>query len=220
LSNDHNVSNGGRITSIVSGAVLTTSAINKVTRHPIGSLLRLIAGGYLLYRGISGNCPVSAYVGSKQGEKHLPAINVHAELVVDKSRKEVYSFWRKLENLPHFMRHLASVYEHDGYHSHWVAKGPGGNGRLTWAAEVIKDEPGTLIHWRSAPGEEIITAGKVSFADTVDGGTALNMFITYRPPAGYTGRSLAWLFNSTFQTMVEKDLLRFKQYVEAGEITA
>ncbi|MVT10492.1 SRPBCC family protein [Chitinophaga tropicalis] len=219
-SNVLNVSKQGRIASIVSGALLTTSGINNVTRHPIRSLFRLVAGGYLLYRGISGNCPLSAYAGRKLAERHTRTINIRQQLIIDKPRTEVYNFWRLLSNLPLFMRHLAAVTEIDSYHSHWVAKGPAGVGTIEWEAEIIKDEPGSLIGWRSAPGSDIVTAGKVTFEDTVNGGTQMNVIIAYRPPAGYVGTGLAWLLNSTFERMVEKDIQRFRHFVEIGEMTA
>ncbi|PSL32075.1 SRPBCC family protein [Chitinophaga ginsengisoli] len=219
-SNVLNVSKQGRIASIVGGALLTNSAINNVTKHPIRSLLRLVAGGYLLYRGISGNCPITAYAGRRMGEKHSRTIKVRTKFTVDKPRDEVYHFWRRLENLPHFMRHLASITEHDDFHSHWVVKGPGGVGTLEWDAEIIKDEAGAFIGWRSAPGSNIATAGKVMFEDAPGGGTEISVVIAYRPPAGYVGTGLAWLLNSAFYKMVEKDVMRFKHYVETGEITA
>lgn len=218
-SNVLNVSKQGRIASIVSGAMLTTSGINNVTKHPITGLFRLIAGGYLLYRGISGNCPVSAYAGRRRDERHARTINIRQKLIIDKPRMEVYSFWRQLSNLPLFMRHLSNVTETDGYHSHWTAKGPGGIGTLEWEAEVIRDEPGAMIGWRSTPGSDIVTAGKVTFEEAISGGTEMEITIAYRPPAGYVGTGLAWLLNSAFENMVEKDVLRFKQFVETGEIT-
>lgn len=219
-SNILNVSNPGRIASIVSGAMLTTSAINNIDKHPFRSLLRLITGGYLLYRGISGNCPISAAASGKRlGDGHTRAINIRKKLIVDRPRAEVYAFWREVDNLPLFMKHVASVESLDSYNSHWVVTGPAGIGKLEWDAEVIKEDPGSLIGWRSAPGSDIVTAGKVSFSDTIGGGTEVDVNITYRPPAGYVGRGLAWLLNGAFERIVEKDILSFKHFMETGVIT-
>ncbi|SEV91331.1 Uncharacterized membrane protein [Chitinophaga sp. YR573] len=218
-SNILNVSKPGRIASIVSGAMLTTSAISNVDKHPFRSLLRLITGGYLLYRGISGNCPVSAAASGKRlGDAHAKALNIRKKLIVDKPRAEVYAFWRQIDNLPLFMKHIASVDVLDSYHSHWVVTGPAGIGKVEWDAEVIKEEPGSLIGWRSAAGSDIVTAGRVNFSD-VPGGTAIEVNITYRPPARYVGKGLAWLLNGAFARIVEKDILSFKHFVETGVIT-
>jgi uncharacterized membrane protein len=219
-SNILNVSKPGRIASIVGGALMTTTAISQVNKHPIRSLFRLVAGGYLLYRGISGNCPISAMAAKRRGDKHTSAINIRTKFIVDKPRAEVYTFWRSLENLPHFMRHLDVVREMDSHHSHWIVTGPGKLGKIEWDAEIVKDEPGTLIGWRSAPGSDIMTAGRITFSDSMSGGTEMEVIITYRPPAGYVGTGLAWILNPAFEKMIRKDILRFKNYVETGEITA
>jgi uncharacterized membrane protein len=214
-----NVSRPGRIASIVSGAMLTTSAINNIDKHPIRSLFRLITGGYLLYRGISGNCPISAAAGEQAGDKHARAINIRKKLIVDRPRDEVYSFWRQLDNLPLFMKHLASVETLDNTTSHWVVTGPAGIGKVEWNAEIIKDEPGRLIGWRSVEGSEIATAGRVNFRQAFGGGTEIEVNISYRPPAGYVGHSLGWLLSGTFSRLVEKDILSFKHFLETGVIT-
>lgn len=218
-SNVLNVSKQGRIASIIGGALLTTAAINRVDKHPIGSLLRLVAGGYLLYRGISGNCPVSAMSGRRSSEKHASAINIRTKLTINKPRSEVYSSWRQLSNLPIFMKHLTSVKETDSHHSHWAANGPGGIGSLEWDAEIVKEEAGHLLGWRSAAGSEVATAGRVTFTDAISGGTDVEVIISYRPPAGHVGTSLAWILNAAFEDIIEKDVLRFKQFVETGEVT-
>jgi uncharacterized membrane protein len=214
-----NVSKPGRIASIVSGAMLTTSAINNIDKHPFRSLLRLLTGGYLLYRGISGNCPISAAAGKQAGDSHARAVNIRKKLIVDRTRDEVYSFWRQLDNLPLFMKHLTSVDTLDNTTSHWVVTGPGGIGRAEWNAEIIKDEPGRIIGWRSTEGSDIATAGRVNFREAFGGGTEIEVNITYRPPAGYVGSSLAWLLNAAFARIVEKDILSFKRFLETGVIT-
>jgi uncharacterized membrane protein len=219
-SNILNVSKPGRIASIVSGAMLTTSAISNIDKHPIRSFLRLITGGYLLYRGISGNCPVSAAAAGKRlGDGHTRSINIRKKLIVDKPRADVYAFWRQIDNLPLFMKHLSFVEQIDHLNSHWVVKGPGGVGKVEWNAEIVNDEPDTQIGWRSLPGSDIVTAGKVTFSDAVNGGTEVDIIISYRPPAGNLGKGLAWLLTGTFERMVTKDIMSFKQFLETGVIT-
>ncbi|WP_432326764.1 SRPBCC family protein [Mucilaginibacter sp. P25] len=43
---------------------------------------------------------------------------------MNKPRQKVYEFWRKLDNLPLFMKHLESVEVIDSKYSHWVLKLP------------------------------------------------------------------------------------------------
>jgi len=216
-SNVLNVSREGRIASIVAGSLMAGSALGRFRHHPLGSLCRLAVGSYLLYRGLSGNCPLSAMIEERRN-RHTRAINIRTSLVIQKPREEVYNSWRQLSNLPLFMQHLERVEEKDGTHSHWVARGPGGVGTVEWEAEIVKEEPGYLLGWRSVPQSMIATAGRVTFEDTPEGHTNVEVMITYRPPAGHVGAGLAWLLNAAFERMVEEDIQRFKAYLETGEV--
>ncbi|CAL1517289.1 SRPBCC family protein [Chitinophaga sp. MM2321] len=217
-SNIINVTPEGRIVSIFTGAWLLGSAISKVDKRPVASLLKLIGAGYLLYRGISGNCLINGFTGKRRPDRHSAAINIRTSMIIDNPREEVFYFWRQLNNLPVFMKHLQSVEELDPFNSHWVVKGPGGIGTLEWDAEIVKEIPGEMIGWRSLPGSSIATAGRVTFRDTPNGDTEIDVMITYRPPAGYVGTGLAWLLNPAFENMIIRDIKRFKNYMETGEI--
>ncbi|RFS20625.1 SRPBCC family protein [Chitinophaga silvatica] len=216
-SNIINVTPEGRIVSIFIGSWLVGSAISKVDKSPVQSLFKLLGAGYLLYRGISGNDFISGLFGKRMPDRHTSSINIRTSIRIDNPKEEVYYFWRQLGNLPSFMKHLQSVEEKDPFHSHWIVKGPGGIGSLEWDAEIVKEIPGAIIGWRSLPGSSIATAGRVTFIDTPNGGTEIDVMITYRPPAGYVGSGLAWLLNPTFENMVIKDIRRFKNYMETGE---
>ncbi|NSL91043.1 SRPBCC family protein [Chitinophaga solisilvae] len=217
-SNIINVTPEGRIVSIFTGAWLLGSAISKVDKHPLGSLFKLLGAGYLLYRGISGNDLINGLLGKRKPDRHTSSVNIRTSLIIENPKEEVYYFWRQLGNLPVFMKHLLSVEEIDPMRSHWKAKGPGGIGTLEWDAEIVKEIPGEMLGWRSLPGSSIATAGRVTFRDTLNGGTEIDVMITYRPPAGYMGTGLAWLLNPAFENMVVNDIKRFKNYMETGEI--
>ncbi|HVI46478.1 MAG TPA: SRPBCC family protein [Chitinophaga sp.] len=217
-SNIINVTPEGRIISIFTGSWLIGSAISEVDKKPVYSLLKLLSAGYLLYRGISGNCLINGLTGKRKPDRHTTAVNIRTSMLIDNPKEEVFYFWRQLGNLSVFMKHLQSVEEIDPMHSHWVAKGPGGIGTLEWDAEIVKEIPGDFIGWRSLPGSSIATAGRVTFRETLNGSTEVDVMITYRPPAGYVGTGLAWLLNPAFENMVIRDIKRFKMYMETGEI--
>lgn len=216
-SNILNVTREGRVASIVAGSLITGTALGNLGKHPIRSLFRLAVGGYLLYRGISGNCPVSASIEERRN-RHSRAVNIRTSMLVNKPREEVYAFWRQLGNLPLFMRHLVKVDERDSTRSHWIARGPGGIGTIEWEAEIMKEEPGYLLGWRSVPNSMIATAGRITFEDAPGGRTNVEIMISYRPPAGHVGTGLAWLLNLAFERMIENDIQRFKRFLESGEL--
>jgi uncharacterized membrane protein len=210
-----NVGQGERIASAAIGAWLLSSSMNHFIKHPVGSLVKLALGGVLLYRGVSGHCPVYESMGKTKGVSNTPAINIRTSLIVNKPKDEVYAFWRKLENLPLFMKHLASVTEIDSKHSHWEAVIPGNIGRIKWNAEIVKEEQGYLIGWQSIPNSMINNAGKVTFHDAAGGqGTELEVVISYHPPAGEIGSGLAKALNPVFEKLIRKDVMNFKEYIE------
>jgi len=210
-----NVSQGERIASAAIGAWLLSSGINNLIKHPINSLIKLGIGGVLLYRGASGHCPIYESMGKTKGVTNTPNINIRTSLIVNKPKEEVYNFWRKLENLPLFMKHLASVTEIDSKHSHWEAVVPGNMGRIKWNAEIVKEEPNYLIGWQSIPNSTINNAGKVTFHDAANGqGTELEVVITYHPPAGEIGSGIAKMLNPVFEKLIRQDVMNFKEYIE------
>jgi len=214
-SNVINVDSNERIISAAVGAFLLSGGLNNLLKNPIKGLVKTALGGYLLYRGASGHCPVYSSMGKTKGVSHSPAVNIRTSLIVSKPKDEVYAFWRKLENLPLFMKHLASVTEIDQKHSHWEASLPGNIGKVKWNAEIVKEEPGYLIGWQSIPNSMINNAGKVVFNDALGGqGTELEVVISYHPPAGEIGSGVAKLLNPVFEKLIRQDVMNFKEYIE------
>ncbi|HEX6334973.1 MAG TPA: SRPBCC family protein [Flavisolibacter sp.] len=210
-----NVGQTERIASAAIGGWMLSSALGNLTSHPINSLVKLALGGVLLYRGISGYCFVYDGIGKTRGVSQTPAINIRTGLIVNKPKDEVYAFWRKLENLPLFMKHLASVTEIDSKHSHWEAVLPGNIGKIKWNAEIVKEEAGYMIGWQSIPNSMINNAGKVTFHDAQGGqATELEVVISYHPPAGELGSGIARALNPVFEKMIRQDVMNFKEYIE------
>ena len=130
----------------------------------------------------------------------------------------VYNFWRKLDNLPLFMNHLKSVDVLDDNRSHWILKLPADVANVSWDAEIVMDVPGELIGWSSLPGSVIDNAGKIRFRNTFDGGTLIDLVISYQPPAGGIGASVAHILNPVFKNMVNADVQNFKQYMDLMDV--
>jgi uncharacterized membrane protein len=186
------------------------------------SALGAIAATPLLYRGITGRWPTFlADVAPEDTKAALSGdrgVRIHESIRLELPRDEVYRFWRRLENLPRFMSHLASVAENPDGRSHWVAVGPA-DYRVEWDAEIINEIPNQTLAWRSLPGSDVVSAGSVNF-DSVRGGrsTQLSVNLQYAPPAGRAGDLVARLFGRAPVQIIREDLRRFKQLLEAGEI--
>src|SRR5438046_1829331 len=95
-----NVGEKGRIFSIAAGTAFYLLSGGR-DKQFLKKLVRS-AGLYLLYRGISGNCPVSAMLGKTEIEEHTSSVNIRTSLLVNAPRQMVYDEWRNLERLPRF----------------------------------------------------------------------------------------------------------------------
>ncbi len=210
--NAMNVSSPERLISILAGGfLLLDSIVNRRMRK-----LKAVTGGYLLYRGISGNCALYNLAGR---ESTLPTrnINLRTEMYIAKPRLEVYAMWRRLENLPLFMKHLDSVKEVYDNISEWKASIPGKIAPVSWRSVIVRDNPGEMISWRSLPDSMIENSGKIEFKDTDDNlGTMVYTNISYRPPMGLMGNAIGEFFHPKLERIVLEDVYSFKQYAETG----
>lgn len=156
------------------------------------------------------------YSDTRQRLRGAAGIHVEEAVTVDRPLPDVFRFWRSLENLPAFMKHLDSVSQREAGISHWVARSPAGM-RVEWDARIINEIDNKLIGWQSLEGAMIATAGSVNFRETPRG-TEVRVHLQYNPPAGRLGAAVAWLFGEEPSLQVREDLRRFKQFIETGEI--
>lgn len=147
-----------------------------------------------------------------------PGILTKRSVTVNRPVEEVYAFWRNLENLPRFMRHLESVRVLDGRRSHWVAKAPAGK-TVEWDAEIVDERENELLSWRATDDADVHNEGTVRFTAAPGGrGTEVRVALRYEPPGGVLGSKLAMLWREEPGQQVQDDLRRFKQVMELGEI--
>lgn len=160
----------------------------------------------------------AAYLLSRKQTPNDRRIRVEKHITVQRPAAELYSFWRKLENLPKVMSHLETVTELDERRSHWTAKAPAGLS-VSWEAEITEDLPNQAIAWRALEGSDIENAGSVFFNELpYDRGTEIKVVLAYEPPLGKLGAAVARLMGEEPAAQLQDDLRRFKQLMETGEI--
>lgn len=130
---------------------------------------------------------------------------------------EVYARFRDFAALPTFMENVVRIDVIDDRRSHWVVKAPGG-GTVEWDALITEDVPGTLLAWESADGAEVPNSGRIEFRDAGARGTVVTATIAYDPPGGIVGKVIAKMFQREPAIQARRDLRRFKQLLETGEI--
>ena len=148
-----------------------------------------------------------------EGEGSVSGVAV----TINKPREELYAFWRDFSNLAGVMQNIESIEVIDDTRSHWKVAGP--NGSYEWDAIVTEDRPGERIAWKSGEGADVTNSGWVEFTEANPGrGTVVTAVIAYDPPAGLIGKLVAKVTQKEPRIQARRDLRRFKQLMETGEI--
>jgi uncharacterized membrane protein len=216
----HNINQAERWISALTGGALVATGLG---RRSTGGMLSALAGGYLLYRGMSGNCMLYKSLGISTADREFgvsqyQGIHVEDEITINTAPETLYAFWRNFENLPRFMDHVESVQTLGNDRSHWKVKGPAGMD-IEWDAEVVGDIENEMISWRSLENAMVPNAGSVRFSRTGDGqGTVVKVALKYAPPAGAIGAAIARLFGEEPHVQLRDDLQNLKRSIESGQV--
>jgi uncharacterized membrane protein len=222
---DRNLSGLERWASIAAGAGLAAYGLSRLKSNgwPYAG-----AGALLLRRGVTAHCDLYEAVGintagtaddTRAALRGARGVNVLESVTIDRPIEQLYRFWRNLENLPQFMRHLESVEKATDTISHWRAYGPAGT-VVEWDAEIFNEIPNKLIAWRSLEGADVVSAGSVNFDPSHRGGTRVTVHLQYSPPGGKVGAAIARFLGADAETEIREDLHRFKQLLESGQVPA
>lgn len=154
------------------------------------------------------DAPASA---AKQG--HPPQSQA---VTIGRPAQELYQQWRDFTQLPLFMENVVRVDMIDARRSHWVVKAPAGK-TVEWDAEITEEDPGRRMCWSSVDAD-VANRGCVEFREAGERGTIVTATIDYAPPGGTAGKLVAKLFQREPSIQARRDLRRFKQLMETGEI--
>lgn len=138
-------------------------------------------------------------------------------VTINRPAQELYDFWRRPENLVQVMENILSIEPIDETRSRWTVKAPA-DGTVSWESVITKDVPGQEITWQSADGADVANNGRIEFRDAGARGTVVRATIAYEPPGGKVGELIAKLFQREPRIQARRDLRRFKQIMETGEI--
>jgi uncharacterized membrane protein len=184
----------------------------------LAGLKRRDAAGYMMtgvglglaIRALS-NVSLKQFLGFGSGSM----ITVHKTIQIDALPEDVFRFWSDFDNFPQFLPEVIEVRDLGQNRSRWSVAGPG---RLPvhWNAITTRYEPNSMIAWRSEPGALIKNAGRIQFISEPDGGTRIEMDLSYRPPVGRLGHAVAKLFGTDPKSRLDDALVRVKSLLERG----
>ena len=141
-------------------------------------------------------------------------------VTINRPKAELYSFWRDFTNLPRFMENVVSVVPVAEGRTHWMVKAPAGK-TGEWSSVITADRPDEAIAWTSEEGADVPNSGRIDFRDAPGGrGTWVSATILYDPPSGIIGKVVAKMFQREPAIQARRDLRRFKQLMETGEIAS
>jgi uncharacterized membrane protein len=156
----------------------------------------------------------------EQAER-LFSSGVHASAVttIQRSPEDLYHEWRTLGPLHRILDDLVMVEVLTEERSRWAVKGPAGT-IFKWEAVIIKDEPGSVIAWKTVGDPDVVMAGSVRFhPQPADRGTTVRVIVEYVPPAGRVGDRIGKFIGEDAQTKIRGALHRFRQVMETGEVS-
>jgi uncharacterized membrane protein len=140
-------------------------------------------------------------------------------VTIGRPRQQLYEEWRDFTRFPRFMENVDSVEAQGDGRSRWTIKAPAGTS-VELVTEITADESGRRIAWKSTPESQITTTGEVLFNDAPgDRGTYVSLVQTYVPPGGTLGKLAAKVLQREPGIQARRDLRRFKQLMETGEVT-
>jgi len=198
-----------RLVSLVAGGALGFYGL--VHGKLVGKLLAL-SGGALCLRALT-NLGAARLTGIGAGCR---AVDLRKTITIQAPIEDVFNFWARFENLSRFLSHVKEVHVLDSGRSHWTVRGPAGR-TIEWTAAITGFSPYELLAWETEPGSVVEHAGLVRFFPTPSGGTRLEIFMSYNPPAGAIGHMIAVLLGSDPKRAMDDDLVRFKSLMEQGK---
>jgi uncharacterized membrane protein len=201
-------------------------------KWPTASIVATVAGGLLGYyglkRGTSAGIALAATGGSLLA-RHLlnldlqqmagsgagaQMVNVQKSIEINASPETVFDVWSQYQNFPQFMSHVVEVRDLGRQRSHWTVEGPAGTS-IEWNAALTDSVRPVMLAWKSEPGAIVDNAGSVHL-EPADGGTRATVKMSYSPPAGAAGKSVAALLGRDPAQDLEDDLQKMKDFIERG----
>ena len=138
-------------------------------------------------------------------------------VTVNRPVSDLFDYWRDFANLTTVFENVVRIDVLDERRSHWVVKAPAGK-TVEWDAVITEEAKDRFIAWASEEGADVPNSGRVDFRNVGARGTVVTATILYDPPAGTVGKLIAKMFQREPAIQARRDLRRFKQLMETGEI--
>jgi uncharacterized membrane protein len=165
--------------------------------------------------------PLTGSVGMIVDGRYLPPpedkdgkLWVRTSALIQRDRDELYALWRDVKAAPTWQEQVTQVSVTGDRTSHWVMESDGKT--IEWDSEILADEPGKRIAWRSIGGDSD-NAGEVVFEEAPGGrGTSVTVLQEFR--MGKLASAWETFLGRNPKQAVIENLRHFKALAETGEI--
>src|SRR5438270_9968868 len=141
---------------------------------------------------------------------------VRTSALVQSDPKRLYEIWRDVENAPLWQEQIERVTRIGETTSHWIMRGSDKEKTLEWDSEILADEPGHRIAWRSVCSD-LSNAGEVIFEPSPGNrGTMVTVLQEFR--MGKLASAWETIVGRNPKQAVIENLRHFKALAETGEI--
>jgi uncharacterized membrane protein len=139
---------------------------------------------------------------------------IRTSALVQEEAESLYMMWRDIESAPLWQEQIRQVVRTGPKTSHWVMTSD--DKTIEWDSEILNDEPGKRIAWRSTGGDSD-NAGEVIFEAAPGGhGTIVTVLQEFR--MGKLASAWETLTGRNPKQAVVENLRHFKAFAETGEI--
>jgi uncharacterized membrane protein len=139
---------------------------------------------------------------------------VRTTALVQADPEFLYAMWSDLESIPLWQEEIAEVRVTGPKTSQWVMKS--GEKTVEWDSEILADEPGKRIAWRSTAGD-VHQAGEVIFEEA-PGGRGTTVIVLQEFGISGIASAIATIVDRNPKQAVVENLRHFKALAETGEI--
>lgn len=165
--------------------------------------------------------PASSGAAILQDGRYLPPpsdkdgkIWARTTALVQAPPTELYRLWRQVEFAPLWQEEIEEVVVTGERTSRWMMKS--GDKTISWDSEILADEPGTRIAWRSIGGDSD-NAGEVVF-EVAPGDRGTNVIVLQEFRLGKLAALWETIVGRNPKQSVIENLRHFKALAETGEI--
>ena len=165
--------------------------------------------------------PTAASAGVMLDGRYMPPPSdedgklwVRTTALIQSDPQKLYSLWRDVEKMPLWQEQISEVRSTGPKTSHWVMQS--GDNRIEWDSEILTDEPGRRIAWRSVSGDSN-NAGEIVFEPAPGNrGTMVTLLQEFR--LGKLANMWETIVGRNPKQSVVENLRHFKALAETGEI--